>query len=100
MTTLTATISMGSGQYRWDKLDLILRENHSVIADFRIKSRKSAIDVYQQLITAQFSDKIDDIIIDIDNLKYIFSYPEWQAMFPCFKQWFEAYVESELNESN
>ena len=100
LSTYITTITMGSGLYRWDKLDIVFHKNNSVTAILHLKNRRSAIDVYQQLITASFSENTGDLTINIDNNKYIFSYQEWQSMFTCFKKWLELYSKSELNWLN
>ncbi len=87
---------MGSGQYCWDKLDLVFYENDTVTAILHLKNRVSAINIYQQLITANSLIKTNELILDIDNNKYVFSYLEWQAMLTCFEEWFELYTQSEL----
>ena len=88
---------MGSGQYCWDKLNLVLQENHSVTAILRLKDRRSAIDIYQQLINANFSDNTGDLTINIDNNEYTFPYLQWQSMLLCFEKWFELYANAVLN---
>ena len=87
---------MGSGQFCWDKLDLVLQEDGVETVDIRLKNRQSAIDVYQQLINAHTSDKTDELVFCIDKHRYIFSYQEWQSMHSGFSQWFEIYIKSNL----